>query len=247
MDQGRKSHEARASHSKMLSKHENSTRESLDSKTKIPSKSDVDAKHRLIYLKYTDDIQVKLTLNQKDSTEHTTDWLLYEGREKLLSKAQSFGVSFDPETLVTFRTADQKLPIDYWLTLPGKSLDILENKAVLFPFFKEKKDPSKKNRIKRRDFEIIKTIGRGGFSKVYLGNYSRESRLLIPCILVRAKDNGKFYCLKSMKKGVTNVYQEVDQAYEREKVALSLIQHPFILNCRGSFESVFYIDDASPC
>lgn len=56
--------------------------------------------------------------------------------------------------------------------------------------------------------------------------------------IARIKETGAFCCLKSMKKDLSGVYQEVDKAFERETEALSEIKHPFILKLIGSFQSV---------
>jgi serine/threonine protein kinase len=45
------------------------------------------------------------------------------------------------------------------------------------------------------DFEMLKVIGKGGFSKVYMGIHK-----LINSNLVRKKDTGRIYAMKVMKK-----------------------------------------------
>lgn len=65
--------------------------------------------------------------------------------------------------------------IDYVLTLPGPlELQELQLRPLLY---------SRTKSVSLKDFKIIKTLGSGGFSHVYL---------------VRAKFNGCFYALKLM-------------------------------------------------
>ena len=47
------------------------------------------------------------------------------------------------------------------------------------------------------DFELIKVIGKGGFSKVFQGKFFIK---IVKCGVVRKKDTGKLYAMKTLSK-----------------------------------------------
>ena len=74
------------------------------------------------------------------------------------------------------------------------------------------------------DFEIIKAIGKGGFSKVFE---------------VRKKDTGMIYAMKVIDKKSTIETDKVQQMM-CERNILSKILHPFIIKLHYAFQSVLY-------
>lgn len=73
----------------------------------------------------------------------------------------------------------------------------MPNGLVLEPHF-SKIIKNKPKAVCSNDFELLKVIGKGGFSKVYMGNYIKfiENNIII----VRKKDTGFIYAMKVMKK-----------------------------------------------
>ncbi len=74
-----------------------------------------------------------------------------------------------------------------------------------------------------QDFEIVKMIGRGGFSKV---------------LEVRKRDTGAIFAMKVMSKSFV-VGKDKTQQMITERRILARIQHPFIVDLHYSFHTVF--------
>ncbi len=72
------------------------------------------------------------------------------------------------------------------------------------------------------DFEIIKTIGKGGFSRV---------------LQVRKKDTGMLYAMKVISKAFIMQREKLDQALSERRI-LSRLNHPFVINLHYAFQSV---------
>jgi len=72
------------------------------------------------------------------------------------------------------------------------------------------------------DFEVIKIIGRGGFSKVFQ---------------VRKRSNGMLYAMKVINKRIAGERSKI-QKIMLEKSILAKIEHPFIVKLHYYFQSV---------
>ena len=72
---------------------------------------------------------------------------------------------------------------------------------------------SQKNQISLDDFEMIKVIGKGGFSKVFQ---------------VRKKDTGKIYAMKTLSKTKIKRDNKVENILN-ERAILEKVSHPFIV------------------
>jgi serum/glucocorticoid-regulated kinase 2 len=81
---------------------------------------------------------------------------------------------------------------------------------------------NKKREITKKDFEQIKVIGRGGFSRV---------------ILVRKKDTGRLYAMKIMKKNKIMREKKLKPILSERKV-LEKLNHPFIIKLHWAFQNV---------
>lgn len=146
------------------------TTQVAQSRARGASQNKSDIKHKTIRIEYDDGLQVTLKIEfgiAIPSGKYTTTWLLQEGKSQLEKSARSQGEEIDINSIAAFQTSDQNLEIDYRLTLPNKSLDVLPDKITLAPYIGTKR---LNTNFVLKDFEIIKAIGRGGFSKVYLGN-----------------------------------------------------------------------------
>lgn len=69
------------------------------------------------------------------------------------------------------------------------------------------------------DFEVVKAIGKGGFSKVFQ---------------VRRKSTGMIYAMKVINK------QMAVENWKAERDIMAGISHPFIVKLHHAFQSVFY-------
>lgn len=81
---------------------------------------------------------------------------------------------------------------------------------------------NRKREVTKKDFEQIKVIGRGGFSRV---------------ILVRKKDTGRLYAMKIMKKNKIIREKKLKPILSERKV-LEKLNHPFIIKLHWAFQSV---------
>ncbi len=77
----------------------------------------------------------------------------------------------------------------------------------------------KKKEISQNDFEQIKVIGRGGFSRV---------------ILVRKKDTGRLYAMKIMKKNKILREKKLKPVLSERKI-LEKLNHPFVVKLHWAF------------
>lgn len=77
----------------------------------------------------------------------------------------------------------------------------------------------KRKEITASDFEHIKVIGRGGFSRV---------------LLVRKKDTGRLYAMKILKKNKI-IREKKIKPIISEREVLEQVDHPFIVKMHWAF------------
>lgn len=75
--------------------------------------------------------------------------------------------------------------------------------------------------ISLRDFDVLATIGRGSFGRVFL---------------VKLRRTGEFFAMKSMNKADAEMENLLEQIYA-EKSILQTISHPFIVSLRYAFQT----------
>ena len=148
----------------------------------------------------------KLSLTIPDSSEPIS---------KLISKLNLENPSRYP--IISLKTSDDRENLDYWLSLPEKDLTPLEDSSELIAVFYSPV-PAK---VCCSTFEFIKVLGKGSYSIV---------------TLVRKKDTGILYAMKSIEK--QRVLQEITVSQIlSEKIILSSINHPFICKMFWAFQS----------
>ena len=79
---------------------------------------------------------------------------------------------------------------------------------------------SKSNTIAMKDFLLIKCIGVGGFSRVYL---------------VKKLSNGRFYAMKLIDKEFI-IKKKTECIVRNERDIMSVVDHPFLVKLEYSFE-----------
>lgn len=75
--------------------------------------------------------------------------------------------------------------------------------------------------ISLQDFEVLATIGRGSFGRVYL---------------VKLKRTGEFFAMKTMNKADAEKQDVLEQIFA-EKSILQTIKHPFVVSLRYAFQT----------
>jgi serine/threonine protein kinase len=95
--------------------------------------------------------------------------------------------------------------LDFWLTQYNRPLSVLENGEFLRAHFAKLTFTASSDSLKvsRHDFEQIKVIGRGAFSRV---------------ILVRKKDTGRLYAMKIMRKDKLVREQKIKPIINERKI-----------------------------
>lgn len=97
----------------------------------------------------------------------TCGWLVSETIRQFtdlgLSEMNSMG------TIVTLQTADGIITLDYWLSELERSVSVLKDGTVLKPFYGDPKYTINDQKVSLEYFQILKLLGTGGSSKVYLG------------------------------------------------------------------------------
>lgn len=78
---------------------------------------------------------------------------------------------------------------------------------------------NKSKLISAQDFELLKVIGRGGFSRV---------------ILCRKKDTGRLYAMKILKKSKI-IREKKIKPILSERTILERLDHPFIIKLHWAF------------
>ena len=130
--------------------------------------------------------------------------------------------------IVALKSTDQRESLDYWLTQYERPLHVLEEGDFLVAHFA--KITAQKADVCGKDFDQIKVIGRGGFSRV---------------ILVRKKDTGRLYAMKIMKKDKILREKKLKPILSERKV-LEKLSHPFIIKLHWAFQSneeLFFVMD----
>jgi len=112
--------------------------------------------------------------------------------------------------------------IDYWLTQYERIMPPIKANDELEVIYSEMENTRRITKLK--DFEIIKVIGCGGFSKVFQ---------------VRKKDTAMIYAMKVIKKEFIVEKKKVEQVMGERRI-LGRMNHPFIVSLHYAFQNVNY-------
>ncbi|CAD8210434.1 unnamed protein product [Paramecium pentaurelia] len=113
--------------------------------------------------------------------------------------------------------------IDYYLSLEHHPLDVFieQRHLKLEPYISKNVN----SQLSIDDFEILKCIGVGGFSRVYL---------------VRKKDSGYFYAMKLIDKNfILNSNKEI--IINNERQVMEQLNSPYLAKLFYSFETKYYL------
>lgn len=128
--------------------------------------------------------------------------------------------------IVGLKSANLTPALDYYLTQLGNSLSPIKHNTLLKVHFSKKKSKnlssSVHGNISKEDFEYLKVIGRGGYSKV---------------VLARKKDSGRLYAIKIMKKA--DVFSRTKRTIFKSEVQINslLRDSPFIVDLYYTFQT----------
>lgn len=131
-------------------------------------------------------------------------------------------VKLKKKFIVALKTADVRESLDFWLTQYNRKVNVLENGEFLRAHFAKltfTQNLDLQQKVSRHDFEQIKVIGRGAFSRV---------------ILVRKKDTGRLYAMKIMRKDKLLRENKIKPIIN-ERTIMEKLDHPFIVKLYWSF------------
>ncbi|CAD8163908.1 unnamed protein product [Paramecium pentaurelia] len=158
-----------------------------------------------------------------DISTNKISWLVETIRKELINH---FGNSCQP--IIGIKTANISIPVDYILSNIERPLSLLSNcpiqPVILEPIINVEQE-LKQTRVSLRDFEFIRCIGVGGFSKVYL---------------VRETRTGQFYAMKLVEKKPI-MQQNKQNIIQNERDIMIKLNHPFIVKMQYAFESRKYL------
>lgn len=128
---------------------------------------------RTIIVEYEEGRAIKISIPSSNKETLTCQWLFSEAIAKIREDARKRNIKIDTSKIIALKTKNLMILVDYWLSLPEKSLSVLEDGLVLVPVYgfsrqvSEQKDFSQ---LSREDFLYEEQIGKGGFAQVFLGN-----------------------------------------------------------------------------
>ena len=164
------------------SKVENSTKGYLASGLKTEYQSEVQSS---ILSKSPNHCVIQINIHREkirfniDCSNKTSEWLV----DLLISKIREFEKQNRKENsmkpVIGFANRTGFILIDYLLTLKNFKMDFLENMIMVFnPIFADVHFlKSNNSRQSLKNFEFLRLIGSGGFSKVFLGKKKKKNIL----------------------------------------------------------------------
>lgn len=116
---------------------------------------------------------LKAVLQFNEPATRTSGWLFAKLIQRLRGLTEDPSVQSKIDTIVALKTKNQNLLADVLLTMDDCPLSFLEKHTLLVPYFGASArycEESITPLIGVKDFEFVKSLGYGGFSKVFLGN-----------------------------------------------------------------------------
>ena len=136
--------------------------------------------------------------------------------------------NFDPGSICNWRTSGRMDPLKDYYFQTNRPIRVFQDQLLeVEPIWRSKKT----DHIHLSDFDIIKCIGTGGFSRVYLA---------------RLKATGVFYALKLMEKeGLFESGKEC--VVNNERNIMVGLNSPFLVNLEFAFETKHFVALALEC
>lgn len=128
-----------------------------------------------------EDLKVEISFPKSKQGQYDCIWLFGQAIRLLADEAESKSISLDLTNVVALKTKSNSFMLDYWLTLPDKSLTPIPDGTILVPYIGESspKDPINNgidaSSVTVQDFDILHRIGKGGYARVFLGKAKYSS------------------------------------------------------------------------
>lgn len=125
--------------------------------------------YKAIFIEYDAEIKVEILFLENEA-DLTVGWLMSEALRKITDYVNKHDLVRDLTTMVALKTKEKKYAIDYWLSNIDNSILALPDRMNLVPFFADEKYRVTDQKVSLEYFEVLKLIGEGGYSKVYMGS-----------------------------------------------------------------------------
>jgi serine/threonine protein kinase len=164
-----------------------------------------------------------------EGADKTCYWLLKEvisryshvvDQHRQLCQKNGQKARFKKHLIAAIKSTNNNESLDYYLTLYDRPLSTLPANLTLEAYFSRISDKQAR-KISPESFQLLKVIGRGGFSKVFL---------------VRKKDSGLLFAMKLMEKDFIRQDGKFRQVMCERKI-MEKLDHPFIVKLHYAFQT----------
>lgn len=126
---------------------------------------------KTIKVVYDSQLSVKITVKKSEQESLTCDWLMQEVLKNLVSISKQKKLEIDFSSFIKLKTKTKNVQMDYWLSLPEKSIAPLPHNIVLLPVHSVETSMShRKGQVCQNDFEVLTILAEGGSCDVFIGN-----------------------------------------------------------------------------
>ena len=195
-----------------------------------------------------DSIQIAIRFDSLEEECLTCGWLVSETIRKF-EKMNVAGAKSN-NSIIALQTVDSTITLDYWLSDTHRSISPLKDGTILKPFYSDSNFKIAKQKVNLNYFYILKLLGTGGTSKVFLGipiilsiysplyTYMHMESLILS--IARGKENGKFYAIKVISKKEA-LKRDKEEVFFNERNIMVRLNHPFLTKLYFSFQTVKYL------
>jgi serine/threonine protein kinase len=176
---------------------------------------------KVIYVENDKGYRIEIPISTLEESGLTCGWLVSETIRRFTEVNNKYGYNQVVSNIFKLQTRDKLYTVDYWLSNFERSVAALKDKIVLQPFYGDPNYKVTNQKIGLNYFEILKLIGCGGFSKVYLA---------------RRKDNGMLYAIKVISKKEM-IQKDKEESVFNERNLMTRLDHPFLVKLHFSFQS----------
>ena len=122
---------------------------------------------KTIFIQADNKQRVQITFEISDEDNLTCGWLVSETIRQFANN--NIQEPYPNRPIVALQTLDNIITLDYWLSESERNVSVLKDNMVLKPYYGDNDYLITTQKINLQFFNILKVIGTGGFSKVYLG------------------------------------------------------------------------------
>jgi len=169
---------------------------------------------------YDSQLSIKLTIKKSEQESLTCHWLMQEVLRNLQSVSKQKDLKRDFSSFIKLKTQNKNIQLDYWLSLPDKSIAPLPHNITLLPVHSITND--RKGPVSQKDFEILTILAEGGSCDVFIA---------------RKKDNGKIYAIKRIGKKALSNFEKTSIAVRRELSCLRKLTSNFIVKLHYTYQT----------